>query len=32
MQEGFAWVDEQGPSGTQYWFPGLIDQQKMETN
>ena len=28
-REGFAWIDTQAPQ-ILYWFPGLIDQLKME--
>jgi ESCRT-II complex subunit VPS22 len=30
-KEGFAWIDTQSPDNQMYyWFPGLIDQSKME--
>lgn len=31
QSEGIAWIDTQSPNNqTLYWFPGMIDQSKME--
>lgn len=32
LREGFAWVDDGNDNGVQtFWFPGIIDQEKMES-
>lgn len=33
LREGFAWVDDGNEDGVQiFWFPGIIDQEKMESS